>query len=86
MILAYHKAKPFLDKTEEWMVMSLNEYECMLDGLGIVRTMGRHSQFFEVEPEDLCEEFFEFVEDAPSYDEIINEDIWQEFRYEKYNW
>lgn len=86
MVLAHHKAKPFLDKTEEWVVMSLIEYECMLDSLEVVKTMGKHSQFFEVEPEDLCEEFFEFVELVPSYDEVINDDIWQEFRYAKYNW
>lgn len=86
MILAYHKAKPFLNKTEEWVIVSLNEYECMVDSVEVIRTMAKHSQFFEVEPEELCEEFFEYVEDVPAYDEVINPDIWQEFRYEKYNW
>lgn len=38
----------------------------------------------QVEPDELWEEFFEFVEDVPSYDEIINYDVWQEFRDQKY--
>ena len=38
----------------------------------------------QVEPDQLWEEFFEFVEDVPSYDEIINYDVWQEFRDIKY--
>jgi hypothetical protein len=39
----------------------------------------------QVEPDELWEEFFEFVENVPSYDEIINYDVWQEFLLEKYN-
>lgn len=38
-----------------------------------------------MEPDELWEEFFEFVENVPSYDEIINYDVWQEFLLEKYN-
>jgi len=38
----------------------------------------------QVEPDQLWEEFFEFVEDVPSYDEVINYDVWQEFRFIKY--
>ena len=39
----------------------------------------------QVEPDELWEEFFEYVEDMPSYDEMINFDVWQEFRFNKYN-
>lgn len=84
MILAVHKRKPFLDKNEEWLVVELNEYECLVENLDIVKTIATHSQFFEVEPDELWEEFFEYVEEVPSYDEVINYDVWQEFRDEKY--
>lgn len=84
MILAYHQAKPFLDKNEEWLLVELNEYECLVDGLEIVKTIAKHSKFFEVEPDELWEEFFEYVEEMPSYDEVINFDVWQEFRDNKY--
>ena len=44
----------------------------------------KHSKFFEVEPDELWDEFFEFMEEVPTYDEIVNYDVWQEFRDEKY--
>ena len=50
----------------------------------ILKTMAKHSKFFEVEPDELVEEFFEFVDDVPSYDEVVNYDVWQEFRDKKY--
>ena len=84
LILAYHKKKPFLSSNEEWLVVELNEYECLVESLDIVRMIADHSKFFEVEPDDLWEEFFEFVEDQPIYDEIINLDIFREFRDQKY--
>ena len=84
LILAYHKKKPFLSSNEEWLVVELNEYECLVESLDIVRMIADHSKFFEVEPDDLWEEFFEFVEDQPTYDEIINLDIFREFRDQKY--
>jgi hypothetical protein len=84
MILAYHKAHPFLDKNEEWLLVELNEFECLVDSLDIIRIIAKHSKFFEVEPDELWEEFFEFVDDVPSYDEVINFDVWQEFRDAKY--
>jgi len=40
--------------------------------------------FFEVEPDELCAEFFKFVDQLPAYDEVINFDIWQEFRDKNY--
>jgi hypothetical protein len=84
MILAHHQAKRFLDKNEEWLLVELNEYECLVDGLDIIRTIAKHSKFFEVEPDELWEEFFEYVDEIPSYDEVINFDVWQEFRDNKY--
>ena len=65
-------------------MVELNEYECLVESLDIVRMIADHSKFFEVEPDDLWEEFFEFVEDQPIYDEIINLDIFREFRDQKY--
>lgn len=84
LILDYHRQKPILNNNEEWLVVELNEYECLVDGFEILRIIAKHSKFFEVEPDQLWEEFFEFVEDVPSYDEIINYDVWQEFRDNKY--
>lgn len=84
MILAHHQAKPFLNKNEEWLLVELNEFECLVDGLEVIRTIAKHSKFFEVEPDELWEEFFEFVDEVPSYDEVINFDVWQEFRDNKY--
>jgi hypothetical protein len=83
-ILEYHKARPFLDENEEWLMVELNEYECLVDSLAIIKIIAKHSKFFEVEPDELWEEFFEFVDDVPSYDEVINFDVWQEFRDKKY--
>jgi len=83
-ILEYHKAMPFLDENEEWLMVELNEYECLVDGIEIIKIIANHSKFFEVEPDDLWEEFFEFVDDVPAYDEVINFDVWQEFRDKKY--
>jgi hypothetical protein len=84
LILAIHKRKPFLDKNEEWLIVELNEYECLVETLDIIKTIANHSKFFEVEPDELWEEFFEYVEEMPSYDEVINYDVWQEFRDERY--
>jgi len=84
MILAHHKKKPFLNKNEEWLLVELNEFECLVESVDIIKTIAKHSKFFEVEPDELWEEFFEFVEEMPTYDDIINFDVWQEFRDEKY--
>lgn len=84
MILAHHKAKPFLSHNEEWLLVELNEYECLVDSIDIIKNIAEHSKFFEVEPDQLWEEFFEFVDEVSSYDEIINYDVWQEFRDVKY--
>jgi len=84
MILEYHNAMPFLDENEEWLMVELNEYECLVDGLEIIKIIANHSKFFEVEPDELWEEFFKFVDDVPAYDEVINFDVWQEFRDKKY--
>jgi len=83
-ILEYHKAMPFLDQNEEWLMVELNEYECLVDGIEIIKIIANHSKFFEVEPDELWEEFFQFVDDVPAYDEVINFDVWQEFRDKKY--
>lgn len=84
MIYEYHKRKPFLDKNEEWLVMELNEYECLVESLEVIKIIAKHSKFFEVEPDELWEEFFEYMEEVSSYDEMINYDVWQEFRDNKY--
>ena len=84
LILEYHKKKAFLNHTEEWLIVELNEFECLVDNYEMIKLMAKHSKFFEAEPDELVEEFFEFVEDVPSYDEIINYDVWQEFRDKKY--
>ena len=83
-ILEYHNAMPFLDENEEWLMVELNEYECLVDGIEIIKIIANHSKFFEVEPDELWEEFFRFVDDVPAYDEVINFDVWQEFRDKKY--
>jgi len=83
-IFEYHRQKPFLNRNEEWLIVELNEYECLVDSLDIIKIIAKHSKFFEVEPDELWPEFFEFVEDVPSYDEIINYDVWQEFRDQRY--
>ena len=84
IVLEYHKRKPFLGHNEEWLMVELNEFECLLDSMKIVKIIAKHSKFFEVEPDELWEEFFEWVDDIPAYDEVINYDIWQEFRDKKY--
>lgn len=84
IMLEYHKVKPFLTQNEEWLLVELNEFECLVDGMDIIKIIAKHSKFFEVDPDELWEEFFEYVEEMPSYDEVINYDVWQEFRDEKY--
>ena len=84
IVLEHHKHKPFLNENEEWLLVELNEYECLIDELEIVKTIAKHSKFFEADPPELWEEFFEFVDDMPSYDEVINYDVWQEFRDKVY--
>ena len=84
IIMEYHKVKPFLTQNEEWLLVELNEFECLVDGMDIIKIIAKHSKFFEVDPDELWEEFFEYVEEMPSYDEVINYDVWQEFRDEKY--
>ena len=84
LILEYHKRKEFLSQNEEWLLVELNEYECLVENEEIIKIIAKHSKFFEVDPDELWEEFFEFVEEMPSYDEVINYDVWQEFRDKKY--
>ncbi|KAK2175389.1 hypothetical protein NP493_732g02035 [Ridgeia piscesae] len=84
LMLEHHKREPFLSATEEWLLVELNEYECLIDKLQVVQLMAKHSKFFEVEPPELVEEFFLYVDMMPSYDEVINLDTWQEFRDKKY--
>lgn len=69
---------------EESLIIELNEYECLIDSREIIGIIAKQTKLFEVEPQDLWEEFFAYVEDMPSYDEIINFDVWQEFRDAKY--
>ena len=84
LMLEHHKREPLLNPTEEWLLMELNEYECLIDSLHVVQLMAKHSKFFEVEPPELVDEFFAYVDSMPSYDEVINLDTWQEFRDVKY--
>lgn len=84
LMLEHHKREPFLNPTEEWLLVELNEYECLIDKMQVVQLMAKHSKFFEVEPPELVEEFFLYVDMMPSYDEVINLDTWQEFRDKKY--
>jgi len=48
VILDYHRAKPFLNNNEEWLIVELNEFECLVDGIDILRIIAKHSKFFEV--------------------------------------
>jgi len=84
LVLEYHKNKSFLTPNEEWMLVELNEFECLVDNKEILTIMARHSKYTEMDPPEYLEEFFEFVDDIPTYDEIINYDVWQEFRDIKY--
>lgn len=84
LILEYHKRKAFLSRNEEWLLVELNEYECLIESQDIIKVIAKHSKFFEVDPDELWEEFFEFVEEMSCYDDIINYDVWQEFRDKKY--
>ena len=84
LILEYHKQKPFLSSNEEWLLVELNEYECLVESEEMIRMIAKHSKFFEVEPDELWVEFFEFVEQVSCYDDVINYDVWQEFRDKKY--
>jgi len=83
-VLEHHKHRSFLTANEEWLLVELNEYECLVDDMEIIKTVAKHSKFFEVDPPELWEEFFEFVDDVPAYDEVINYDVWQEFRDKVY--
>lgn len=83
-VLEYHNHKNFLTKNEEWLLVELNEFECMVENEEIIKIMAKHSKFFEVDPPELLEEFFEWVDECPAYDEVINFDIWQEFTLAKY--
>ena len=85
IILEYHNHKAFLTKNEEWLLVELNEFECMVENDEILRIIAKHSKFFEVDPPELLEEFFEWVDECPAYDEVINFDIWQEFTLAKYD-
>lgn len=46
--------------------------------------MAKHSKAFEVDPPEMLDEFFDFVQDVETYDGIVNYDVWQEFRDVKY--
>ena len=85
LILEHHRKFPFLTPTEEWIIIELNEYECLVDSLEVIRIAAEHSKFFEVDPFELWQEFFEFVTDCCSFDNVINEDIWEEFNDKKYS-
>ena len=84
ILLEYQKAKPFLKPNEEWLLVELAEFECLIESVEILQIMAKHSKFFELDPPEMVEEFFEFVDDVPSYDEVINYDVWQEFRDKRY--
>jgi len=84
LVLEYHKAKSFLTPNEEWFLVELNEFECLVDSQEILSIMAQHTKYTEMEPDEYLEEFFEFVDDVATYDEIINYDVWQEFRDIKY--
>ena len=84
LILEHHKRKEMLSPTEEWMLLELNEFECLIDNVNVIKMMAKHSKFFEVEPPELVEEFFLYVEDMSAYDEVLNNDVWLEFRDKKY--
>jgi len=52
LILDYHRQKPFLNNNEEWLVVELNEYECLVETIEILRIIAKHSKFFEVGQSD----------------------------------
>lgn len=37
LLLSYHKRKELLGPTEEWLVVELNEYECLVESLEIIQ-------------------------------------------------
>ena len=84
VILAYHKRKAILSSTEEKIIVELTEFECLIDSREVLQMIAKHCKFIDVEPHDLWEEFFDFVDELSSYDEVINIDVWQEFKDEKY--
>ena len=84
LILEYHKRKAFLSSNEEWLLVELNEYECLVENEDIIKMIAKHSKFFEVDPDELWAEFFDFVGELSCYDDVINYDVWQEFRDKKY--
>lgn len=83
-ILEYHKQRPILNENEEWLMVELNQFQCLVDSMDVIKIIAKHSKFFEVRPAELWEEFFQFVDEVPSYDEVINFDVWQEFRDKRY--
>lgn len=84
LILEAHKRKSILSPNEEWLLVELNEFECLVDSHDIIRVIAKDSKFFEVDPDELWAQFFEFVEDCTVYDDVINYDVWQEFRLKYY--
>ena len=52
-IIDYHKQKAFLSQNEEWLVVELNEYECLVDSEDIIKVIAKHSKFFEIDPPEL---------------------------------
>jgi len=83
-LLARHGARPFLDADELAALEELNEFECLVDGVDVIRAAAEHSRYFGVEPAKLWEEFFGYVDDVADYDEVINADVWREFVDRKY--
>lgn len=37
LLLSYHKRKELLGPTEEWLIVELNEYECLVESLEIIQ-------------------------------------------------
>ena len=43
VVLCCCEAVPFLDANEEWLLVELNEYECLVDSLDIIKIIAQHS-------------------------------------------
>jgi len=83
-ILARHCTRPFLNADELAAVEELNEFECLVDGVDVIRAAAQHVRYFGVDPAQIWDEFFRYVDDVPGYDEVINVEVWREFIDRKY--
>jgi len=84
-MLARHRARPYLDADELATLEDLDEFECLVGGVEVIRAAARHARYFGVEPARLWEEFFRFVSEGDAdYDDVIDAHVWRQFTDRKY--